>query len=219
MNVGALLHRMNEHTKPFGVWNSIEHPSKGAKIEKGQVHFTGEWTPYCTRIPDINIRWIMHPHGHRVSMTPHTWRKWYFNYWTFLMHELVHRYQDQQRTDTSTARVFRPSAEKSELRDNQAYLGDYDEIEAHAHDVALEMFAWLPDESYAAAMRTMRSNPPFQSIATYPIYQKAFADTPGHPAMIVFHRKIRAWHKSMLQHRDVYATMNLHPYPNPHAHV
>lgn len=223
INLQSFLNRVNRETEPLRIWHDIIHPDVGLMADRdipnseGSLHYMGEWLPrsYVKTTghdADILIHWIVPQNGRRVTYTPATWRARRFTLWTYLMHEIVHRHQGAMGTEARESRVYHPQTTDLHLKEERMYLGDYDEIEAHAHDVALEMLAWYPDLSFTAAMAEVRaSRYPKNSYATYPIYLRAFTD-PKHPAFRVFQKKIRAWYQMMSKDRQTYIEMSLCPH-------
>jgi len=151
-----------------------------------------------------------------VTFTPLKWAYYIFMYWLYVMHELVHRHQNITRSTDASCRIYRPAAKESEnrmLHDEQLYLGEYDEIEAHAHDIALELLALCPDLSFRDAMMKIRRSShqslTEQGMTTYPIYRQAFSGVRKHPVMPALHRKIKLWYRQLKQQRHAYDAMGL----------
>ncbi len=209
----SLLKRLNACTLPLGVYNTMV---EDVSMTPNEVKMTAEWRPYRTRVrkgqnADIRIRWHVHPLARRWVVTPTSWRHRRFYFWSFLMHELVHRHQDAARRKNTTSLVFKPAAEEKNLRAEQTYLGDFDEVEAYAHDIALEMVVWFPAMRYREAFQHMKTFHHRRITATYPGYAGVFGETPTHPAMRALRRKIHVWYRIMDQHRDTYQTLGLEP--------
>ena len=220
-NLSAFLRQLNAVTEPLGVLNELVNERE---LPKGGVVMTAQWLPE-DHLPvngssaDVRLEWHVHPHGHRQSWTQNLWGKRRFYFWSYLMHELIHRHQDVCRGvsqgQESLARVYRARVENTVLKEEQTYLGDYDEIEAHAHDVALEMRAWYPDATYREALAQMKAEDPprgvvtCQTASTYAVYTRAFRTTPKHPALPVFHRKIKTWWHLMSTQPDFYQSLHL----------
>lgn len=222
-NIGAFVKRMNAVTVNHRIWNQVSVVEQPEIYAPGWLRFCGEWTPKEFRTKehrdqDVIIHWLVHPTARRITFTPNKWAFWSFTYWVYVMHELVHRHQAPTRNKSISERVYRPAAKETEnapLHDEQKYLGSYDEIEAHAHDIALELLAIYPNLPFREAMRNMRHTN-FHSVSigglvTYPIYRHAFSDAPHHPVMPILHRKIRTWYRQLKQHRDAYEELGMLP--------
>jgi hypothetical protein len=211
MNMASFVKRLNAATTDLNIHHTI---APDTRLGRNEIRISGEWLP-DNLLPednsdaDVRIRWHIYPHTRRRSMTPYLWKRWRVSYWSYVLHEFVHRAQGALRADGNTL-VFKPEAADPEIHNEQKYLGDFDEIEAYAYEVALEMLCWYADQPFRDAFQQMQQEHTNPSSATYPIYSKTFADNPQHPAVQAFHRKIKAWHKSMLVNRDFYDSLELH---------
>lgn len=222
-NIGAFVKRINTVTAPHGIWNEVTVVERPEIYAPGRLRFCGEWHPkelreQARQRQDITIHWLIHPSTRRVTFTRDKWAFWVFTYWVYIMHELIHRHQFTQRPDDASCRVYRPAAKESEntvLHEEQLYLGEYDEIEAHAHDIAFELLALYPDLPFRDAMRQMRHtdyrSASVGGLVTYPVYRQAFSGVRNHPVMPVLHRKIRLWYRQLKQYRDVYEDLGMFP--------
>jgi hypothetical protein len=220
-NIGALVKRLNAVTVAHGIRNEVTVVERPENYVPGRLRFCGEWSPEelrpaHRRREDITIHWLVHPSTRRVTFTPLKWAYYIFMYWLYVMHELVHRHQNITRSTDASCRIYRPAAKESEnrmLHDEQLYLGEYDEIEAHAHDIALELLALCPDLSFRDAMMKIRRSShqslTEQGMTTYPIYRQAFSGVRKHPVMPALHRKIKLWYRQLKQQRHAYDAMGL----------
>lgn len=214
-NLSSHLSRLNAVTEHYGILNVIAEDPDDAKIPPNTVLLTGTWLPEDLlpqqgSTADIRLEWHVGPAHRRQRWTQKEWSKRRFYFWSYLMHEMIHRHQDVYRTNGSCARVYRPWAERKDMQDEQTYLGDYDEIEAHAHDVALEMRIWYPTLPYRECLSQMRNGLLTAShISTYAVYTRAFRDASKHPALPVFHRKIKQWWRLMGEQKDFYRSLHL----------
>jgi hypothetical protein len=214
-NLSSFLARLNAVTEQYGIYNAISMEPEDARIPPNTVLLTGTWLPEDL-LPqqgssaDIRLEWHVAPNHRRQRWTQKEWAKRRFYFWSYAMHEMIHRHQDVYRGDGSLARVYRPWAVKEDAQDEQKYLGDYDEIEAHAHAVAREMRTWSPDHTYREGIQQMKSDvlpAPFTS--TYSVYMRAFRDAKQHPALPVFHRKIKQWWQLMGEQDEFYHFLHL----------
>lgn len=205
MNVRSFLARLNKVTEPLNVFNELKEDPMEAE---GTLSTSGLWNtagelPENGSYADVRLIWHVHPKTKRVKMTPHKWNRHRFYFYQLLMHELMHRHQD----DTSE-RVYRARSEDRETKESQTYYGATSEIEAHAHDAALELRAWWPAVPFRTAVSYAKEvmNP---TPSTYMLYQVAFMDCPSHPAMKHFKRKLRAWYDLLDKQADFYDALQL----------
>lgn len=211
LNLGAFVKRLNTITETFNVVNEV---SDDAEIPRGQTAVSGAWYPEDL-LPehdsdaDVRILWHAHPSAHRVCMTPTVWSRRRYYFWERLAHELVHRYQDVDRPEDTTARTFKVRTVDGEQADEQLrYYSDYDELEAYAHDAALEMLTWWPNATLKQAIGLANQVDPDAKVwATYNTYLTTFEV--GHPARIHFRRKVKQWYHAMSQTMEFYTRLAL----------
>lgn len=209
INVSAFVARMNRITTALDIHNyTLVNP----KAPQHRITFTGLWLPE-TELPwknssaDVRIEWNIHPSSRRIEFTPKSWRRFRFGYWGYLMHELLHRHQID-RKESQDARSYRPEAAVQSIREEQEYLGNFDEIEAHAHDVAIEMMLLSPQVPFDVALRVMHDQPPHHA-TTYNVYTQTFAGSPNHAATKVFKKKLKKWFTLVKREQDFYQSLQL----------
>jgi hypothetical protein len=203
MNLKAFVRRLNVVMEPLRVFNEMK---TDAEVDPGSVRTTGLWVPKH-ELPEngsaADIRIIWHMKTKRVQMTQPEWTRRRYFFWQTYMHELVHRYQNQRNI-----RVYRPQTSSRDGRAEQTYYCNYDEIEAYAHDAALELLTWwghLPfrEATTEALMYHGRVVTP-----TYLLYDATFGDTPDHPALKQFKRKLRLWY-DVVKASEIYQLIQL----------
>lgn len=212
-NLSSFLSHVNRVTEEYGILNVITVEADDKQIPPNTVLLTGTWLPedllpHMGSTADIRLEWHVSPRHRRQRWTQKEWAKRRFYFWSYLMHEMIHRHQDVYRNNGSFARVYRPWADRKDVQDEQKYLGDYDEIEAHAHDAALEMRTWFPDLGYRDALQQIKAMAlPSPFTSTYSGYMRAFQHAPRHPVLPVFHRKIRKWWQLMGEQDEFYQAL------------
>lgn len=199
MNLGAFVKRLNTVTETFNVVNEI---TDDVTVPKGQYAVSGAWwpedlLPENNSSADIRVYWHPHPTAHRVKITPTVWARRRFYFWERLAHELVHRYQDVARPEDSSARAFKVrTADSEQAEEQKTYFSDYDELEAYAHDAALEMITWWPGTPLKQAVGLANQiDPDAKMWSSYSNYLSNFEV--GHPARAQFRRKVKQWYHVM----------------------
>jgi hypothetical protein len=211
MNLMSFLHRLNEVTSPLGVFNELEDD---LEVAPELVKITGLWLPSVT-LPqndspaDIRIIWHVHPTTRRVPLTHNEWSRRRYFFWQMFMHELVHRHQDVYRPANSQVRVYRPTSEQRSVIKDQEYYGNFDEIEAHAYETALELVTWWAHLTYREAMAASLDYTGRLVVPTFRFYFCTFQDSPKHPALRHYKKKVKAWYHEIKRHLDVYTELNL----------
>ena len=213
MYIAPFLSRLNEVTTPFKVNNELVDDTT---LDPTGLQLTAQWWP--TRLKarprrriDIHIEWHVHPRGHSYGVHTSDWQCRHFYFWSYVMHELAHRHQNNHRSVDVLSQKFIPTADDEDLWDLQKYLGDFDEVEAYAHDIALEMVVWFPTLGYRAAFAQMKKFQHELINASYPLFAIAFDETPKHPAMLLLRKKIQGWYRIMDTQRDIYRALQLGP--------
>ena len=211
LNLGAFVKRLNTVTEPFNVINEIlPDPSTpaGASVVSG-VWYPADLLPANDSDADVRVIWHPHPGSYRIKMTPTTWARRRYYFWERLAHEFVHRYQDLERPDDTEARTFRVRTDDEKAaNEQQTYYSDYDELEAYAHDAALEMLTWWPDLTFKQAIgKANKLDVDARVWSSYHNYLSSFEV--GHPARPHFRRKAKQWYHAMQQTPDFYAKLEL----------
>jgi hypothetical protein len=207
INFAPFIKRLNAVTEPMKVYNEIEHD---ATVEAGMVRCSGLWVskgdlPENSSSADIRIIW--YTADKRLQLTQPEWNRRRFFFWQMYMHELVHRHQDVHRT--GNIRVYRPrGTTERDVKKEQEYYGNYDEIEAHSHDGALELVAWWGHLSFRQAVQEALSYHGRMLTPTVLLYDATFGDTPDHPALKQFKKKLRVWY-DVMKSSDVYELIQL----------
>lgn len=203
INLVSFIRRLNAVTEPFDIFNER---SADREIPEGLVVVSGLWLPK-DELPengssaDIRLLWHTHPNTKRVQVTQMKWDRRRFYFWQRVAHELIHRHQSAHRSDASDPRTFRVNAEDRTLKELQAYYGNFDEIEAYAHDTAMEFCSWYPDAPFRdARVQAEQVGGPVEP--TWTTFLDAFDGT--HPAALVFKRKTRSWWDAMRQAPTAY---------------
>ena len=209
-----ILSRLNEVTTPFKLNNELVEDTT---LDSTGLQLTAQWCP--TRLKtrprrriDIHIEWHVHPRGHSYGVHTSDWQCRHFYFWSYVMHELAHRHQNNHRSGDACSQKFIPTAnDDDELWDLQKYLGDFDEVEAYAHDIALEMVVWFPTLGYRAAFAQVKKFRHNLVNGSYPLFAIAFVKAPKHPAMLLLGKKIQEWYRIMDTQRDIYQALQLGP--------
>lgn len=88
-----------------------------------------------------------------------------------LCHELIHKYQYKHRTANAAVWLLTLD-DGAEMDEQQSYLAELDEIDAYAHDIALELAFYHPDTCWDE-LRSMSS----EKISSWSLYTEAFEGT------------------------------------------
>lgn len=90
-----------------------------------------------------------------------------------LQHELIHRYQMNSRPEDSKghALYYAVDGQDKTQQEEIDYLSELDEIDAYAHDIAMEIVYHYPDEDPYAVLKNITRK---RYLISWKIYAKAF---------------------------------------------
>lgn len=142
-------------------------------FESDMFSFGGE---YDQQEDVINIEFIVPiDKNDKFSLNENQWSEFKFKFNQNLQHEMIHRVQTFNRNDSHWRKFY-----KIELKgpihklEERVYLSDIDEVEAFAHDLAMEIEFYYPKTKMDEILR----NPSrFRKLTTYKVYKKAFRNT------------------------------------------
>jgi hypothetical protein len=212
-NLGSFVKRLNKLTDPFGIHHRIKTDEE---VKSGQFMNTAWWY-FKTSLPvagsnhDIHIVWHVPTSGRRVALNKADCARRRFVFWQFIMHELIHRYQDElrKRYQGRSADVLQYAATEEEAADRkmQEYLCSHDEVETYAFMTALEVHTWFPNTSLREALATCYSHTGRKITPTFAFYRVMFDGK--HPAYRRFSRKVRVWLDEMKRYPEFYDKLAL----------
>jgi len=207
VNIRHYIRKLHAATSPFKIANVVENSSETAP---GEIHTSGEWEEPETRKRgcDVKMVFYLNPATKRLRWTESQWDRRRTVYYQMLMHELIHRHQPSANGLAKT-RKYRPTAVSAWSAERQEYHGSVDEIEAYAHDAALEYFIHWPEGSYRDVTRAAFELRDLPSPPTTVTFTKVFENDPTHAALKHFYRKTRAWFDFMNSRPDFYLNLEL----------
>lgn len=153
----------------------------GAKVKIKQIKFTnkktwfmvgGEFAPDVYRQP-ITIEIFLNSQKGYIYFTQKRRERFIFLLAQTLQHELVHKLQFKNRGDErfyTEHSYFTPGNSKSSPK-TLDYLSMIDEIDAHAHDLAMEIKYHYPLDDPIKILRRVSEYP---DLPTWKIYNRAF---------------------------------------------
>ena len=156
--------------KPWGV-NVIIEPD--SSIRNGALSFGGLYDFNKKRRPiDIIIYYPANRETH--NFTKKAWSAFRFSLSQVLQHELIHKYQYSWRHEFedggATFYYDVKGTEKSD-KDHMDYLAELDEIDAYAHDIAMEILQHYPRHNPYDILSTLNKR---RYIWSYNYYKRAF---------------------------------------------
>ena len=144
--------------KPFGIRTTFYFSDE---LDHGDFTIAGQYDSERKRQPiQITLVFSRNDIGHDFSWNEEKRKKFCFELSQVSQHELIHKQQAEARNTEESGYVV----ERDPQKQLESYLGNKDEIEAYAHDIALEM----------KHMGLSVSENPWNSLNSYQIYKTAF---------------------------------------------
>jgi len=106
-----------------------------------------------------------------------------------LLHEIVHMRQYRHR-NFSTRPNYRSSATSEKKKNDQAYLGNYDELDAYSFNIACELYKHFKDDSKLVYRYLNSSSAYNKKSSTYKWYMRTFDYDHNHPIIKKLKTKI-----------------------------
>lgn len=202
LNVQSFLTRMNRALKGTRITVARELTDKFGLPEDTQGRYYPAMGGFCFEPAffknEARIKLILciHPGTNRMPLNVDALEFFRYRFLKCLSHELVHRAQFKNGRKLHNALIFRPHAlpnlPKAVLQE-QAYLGDMDEVEAYAHDCVEEWYYLNPD--VRLTMRAIKKE--FRNkggrIPSVQYYFDGFFGDERHPSVQRFFRKVKKW--------------------------
>lgn len=155
--------------KPWGVRVEILDDES---IIADEIIISGEFDVERKR-QNILLRLYFKVGKNKYRWNDENWKSFRFLTSQVLQHELIHRHQHLSRPEEAHRFVeYYPVAASNPMHQKEMdYLSELDEIEAYAHDLALEILYYYPKQDPYAVLKTINKR---RYAVSYKIYKKAF---------------------------------------------
>lgn len=129
--------------------------------------------------------------NHRTfNTTEKAWNDIKFSLSQVCQHEYIHKLQWQNREGIVVEKPLEFRINKTSKYEEQEYLSDADEIDAYAHDIAMEIKHYYPKQNPYHILRTLNARRKLQS---YTLYKRTFKDTQWDCIRKRLYTKIYKW--------------------------
>lgn len=142
----------------------------GEAITNDDIGISGVFEPANKRWP-ITIEVHVSKYRDKVYLTQKNIKHMVYAIFQSLSHELIHQYQYRYREDDAPILVY-SLGDMAPMNPLQAYLAEIDEIDAYAHDIAVDLFHHYPHD-YMDHLRNGR----YMNSLAWKMYQDAFEGT------------------------------------------
>jgi len=128
------------HLRKLAGSNTIVSSSRSEVVDPNTININAYYDPDEDEDGEkpIELVLVFNPNDKRVTMTKSEWREFANEVIEYLQHELIHQYQYRARGFKPT-RAYVSKSKDAEQKKQQEYLGNPDEIEAYAHNLASEL--------------------------------------------------------------------------------
>lgn len=181
--IDSVRHKLLGYPSAFYVAHCMNRAFRGQNMRFNHMHdrniqrldyaITGQ---YDMSADMRYITFIVNHCQDNIEIAEHNWAEFRFLLSQVIQHESIHRYQYSFR-DCSNYQVqvdFRPWNMSS--NEEQEYLCDMDEIEAYAHDIAMEISYHYPKRNARTVLRNIDRT---RKLWSYNYYRRTFR---GHAA-------------------------------------
>ena len=139
-NRGVSPRVLMNHIKKLAGRQTIITTSKSEVVDPNTVGINAYYDPDEDEEGEIPIEVVLvfNPNDKLITMNRVQWREFAAELIDYLQHEMIHQYQYRARGYQPT-RAYVSKAKDAEQKKQQEYLGNPDEIEAYAHNLASEL--------------------------------------------------------------------------------
>lgn len=152
--------------KPFGIRTTFTFSDE---LESGDFTIAGQYDSERKRQPiQITLVFSRQDIGRDFSWNDTKRKRFCFELSQVSQHECIHRKQNDQRE----IEVIGYKVEKNSQKQQQTYLSNKDEIEAYAHDIALEINEFYSRHKRKEVLAKLSRK---RFLVSYQIYKDAFS--------------------------------------------
>jgi hypothetical protein len=189
----ALKAVVHKFLKPYGAKAVLK---RDAELIKWKKHFTvsGEFL-IGKRATPITIFLHIRPDVEEIDFTRLDFPKFRFFLAAILQHEIIHREHFARYPDYYSRRIHvdHSSLRSQKRRDEVEYLTDYSEVDAYAHDIAMELRYYYPNRSLSELLNNIDH---LRKVHVFHMYKKAFRGLDWTVLRRTLLRKVHKWYNS-----------------------
>lgn len=186
-----LSHRLNRACRPLGSMVRVYRDKKRNFNKRQDFDVSAYFDTEKTHLP-ISLTVHVDPKREVMEFTDSVYRRFMFRVAQTLHHECIHAEQMERRAHLMERRVnVQPSKRMSkEQRKHMQYLSDHHEIEAYAHDIAMEIVTFYPR---CDPMNVIKRIDAKRYLTTYRYFSRAFLNTEWESVHDLLIKKIMKW--------------------------
>jgi len=140
INVPVTPKQIVTHLRKIAGTSTILTTSKSDVIDPNNIGLNAYYDPDEDEDDEkpFELVAVFNPSDKQISMDRAGWREFAAQVIDYLEHEMIHQYQYRSR-DFQPNRAFKSKAKDPHIKSQQEYLGNTDEIEAYAYNLANEL--------------------------------------------------------------------------------
>jgi hypothetical protein len=153
-------------------WGAQAHIVFDPNVKRLDFCCSGSYDYTKRRMP-IEVSMHFHQGNRNYNFTPLTWNRFKFLLSQLIQHELIHKHQYSHRVglDASVCLYYDIKGGEKSDKDHMDYLAELDEIDAYAHDIALEIAHHYPRHDPYKVLDTINKR---KKIWSWHYYKDAF---------------------------------------------
>jgi hypothetical protein len=186
-----ISHRLSAGFRPFGFLTQVV-VDRGLQFGKRQDFTVSGFFDTDLKVFPMRLTVHMDPSRSAFTYTKHTYNRFVFEISQALQHELVHQAQYLKHPKSLEENIHvQKNRRISKTRITEIdYLRNKSEIDAYAHDIAMEINAFYPHLSTSTVLRNLDT---MKRIKTYRIYTQMFKNMDWTKVQKELFRKIWKW--------------------------
>lgn len=189
----ALKAAIHKFLKPYGAKAVLK---RDPVLIKWKRHFTvsGEFL-IGKRSTPITIFLHIRPDVEEIDFTKLDFPKFRFFLAAILQHELIHKDHFARFPDYYSRRVYvdYSSLRSQKRREEVEYLTDFSEVDAYAHDLAMELRYYYPKRSLSDLLNNIDN---LRKATVFHMYKRAFRGLDWTELRKTLLRKVHKWYNS-----------------------
>jgi hypothetical protein len=140
INVPVTPKQIVTHLRKIAGPSTILNTSKSDVVDPNNIGLNAYYDPDEDEEEEkpFELVAVFNPNDKQITMDRAGWREFASQVIDYLEHEMIHQYQYRSR-DFQPTKGFRSKATNPEIKKQQEYLGNTDEIEAYAYNLANEL--------------------------------------------------------------------------------
>ena len=145
------------HLRRLAGKNAIINVEKSDGVDHNDINLTAYYDPDEDEDENkpFEVVLILNPNDKQITMDRARWREFASQVIDYLEHEMIHQNQYRSR-DFHPGKQYRSKAKDPEIKQSQEYLGNSDEIEAHAYNLSSELLRKTAGD-YDRTLRLLRN--------------------------------------------------------------